>query len=258
MVSMRILNLLVSFSLAGALLAQEAAAPQAVITPQVSTPAAPVQLTPEQRGDILMAHKKYRDAIDVYRQGSLKSAVIWNKLGIAYHQMMMMDEAKKHYERAIKLNPKYAEAINNLGTIHYAKRSYRRAVNQYKKALKVAPKSASVYSNLGTAYYARKKYDDMTAAYRMALQLDPNVFEHRSAYGTLLQERSVEEKAKYHFYLAKTYAHAGILDRAIQYIRMALEEGFKEREKLMEEPEFANIRETPEFKELLAYNPRVL
>jgi hypothetical protein len=39
---------------------------------------------------------------------------------------------------------------------------------------------------------------------------------------------------------------------------MALEEGFKERRKLMEEPEFAKIRETTEFKELMASEPRVL
>jgi hypothetical protein len=74
----------------------------------------------------------------------------------------------------------------------------------------------------------------------------------------LLQERTVGEKARFHYYLAKTYANAGNLARAIQYIRMALEEGFKEREKLMEEPEFAKLRETAEFKELMATEPRVL
>ena len=87
----------------------------------------------------------------------------------------------------------------------------------------------------------------------MALSLDPEVFEHRNAYGTLLQERTVAEKARFHYYLAKTYANAGNNERAIQYIRMALEEGFKERQKLMEEPEFAKLRETDAFKELMAY-----
>jgi hypothetical protein len=39
---------------------------------------------------------------------------------------------------------------------------------------------------------------------------------------------------------------------------MALEEGFKERQKLLEDPEFAKLRETAEFKELMAVEPRVL
>ncbi len=126
------------------------------------------------------------------------------------------------------------------------------------KALKLTPNSASVYSNLGTAQFARKKYKEAMEAYQKAIALDPEVFEHRSAYGTLLQERSVGERARFHYYLARTYAQAGNAERALQYIRMALEEGFKERDKLMEDPEFANLRETVEFKELMATEPRVL
>jgi tetratricopeptide (TPR) repeat protein len=218
----------------------------------------PPPLTAEQRGDILMARKMYRESVEVYKEGPLDSAVIWNKIGIAYHQMLQIDEAKKNYEKAVKLNPKYAEAINNLGTIYYSKRSFRKATAQYHKALKLTPNSASIYSNLGTAQFARKKYKEASESYQKALSLDPEVFEHRSAYGTLLLERTVAEKAKFHYYLAKTYATAGNTERAIQYIRMALEEGFKERQKLMEEPEFAILRETAEFKELMATEPRVL
>src|SRR5437763_9613108 len=68
-------------------------------------------LSAEQRADILMARKMYREAIDVYKEGPLDSAIIWNKIGIAYHQMLQMNEASKYYQLAIKLNPKYAEEI---------------------------------------------------------------------------------------------------------------------------------------------------
>ena len=68
----------------------------------------------------------------------------------------------------------------------------------------------------------------------------------------------MEERAKFHFYLAKTYAKAGNTDRALAYMRKCLEEGFKEKNKFMEDAEFANMHELPEFKELLAMEPRVL
>ena len=205
-----------------------------------------------------MARKNYREAIETYKQAGLDSPVILNKIGIAYHQMLQLDAAKKHYERAIKLNPKYSEAINNLGTICYAKKSYRRATGFYNRALKLSPQSASIYSNLGTALFARKKYKDAFEAYQKALSLDPEVFEHRSTYGVLLQERSVDERAKFHYYLAKTYAKAGMNERALLYLRKALEEGFKEREKIPEEPEFTALKEMTEFQELLKLEPRVL
>jgi tetratricopeptide (TPR) repeat protein len=219
-------------------------------------PAAP--LDPEHRADILMARKMYREAVDVYKEGPLDSAIIWNKIGIAYHQMVQLDAARRNYERAIKLNPEYSEAINNLGTVYYAHKNYKKAISYYKRALKLSPNSASVYSNLGTAYFARKKYKEAAQAYQTALSLDQDVFEHHGSYGVLLEERSVEERAKFHFYLAQTYAKAGMHDRALQYIRKALEEGFKERKKLMENPEFEGLRELPEFQELMALEPRVL
>lgn len=217
-----------------------------------------VPLPAERRGDILMARKMYREAIETYREGPRDSAVIWNKTGIAYHQMMSMALAKKHYERAVKLDPSYAEAINNLGTVHYAAKSYRRAIGQYKRALKLQPNSASIYSNLGTAYFARKNYQQASEAYQKALSLDPEVFEHRSSFGVMLQERNVEERAKFHYYLARTYAKAGVNDRALQYLRKAVEEGLKERSKIAGEPEFAALKELKEFQDILASEPRVL
>jgi tetratricopeptide (TPR) repeat protein len=222
----------------------------------VRTPAAP--LSPEVRGDIMMARKIYREAIDVYREGPADSAVLANKIGIAYHQMQQMPLAKRQYEQAIKLNPHYAEAINNLGTVFYAQKKYRRAISQYRRALRVTPNSASIYSNLGTAQFARKQYKEAMESYQKALALDPEVFEHRNTHGVLLQERSVEERAKFHYYLAKTYVKAGQNERALLYLRKALEEGFRDKQKLQEEPEFASLRELPEFKELLALEPRVL
>ncbi|MBM3813858.1 MAG: tetratricopeptide repeat protein [Acidimicrobiia bacterium] len=215
-------------------------------------------LTPEMRGDIAMARKEYRQAIEQYQTVVGRNPIILNKIGIAYHQMTELSQARKYYEQATKANSKYAEAINNLGTVYYAQKNYKKAISYYNRALKITPNSASIYSNLGTAWFARKKYDRASEAYTKALELDPEVFEHRSSNGVLLQERSVAERAKFHFYLARTYAKAGMTDRALLYMRKALEEGFKERKRFVEDPEFAVLQELPEFKELLVLQPRVL
>ena len=217
----------------------------------------PDALTPEKRGDIFMARKMYREAIEQYREMP-ESAIILNKIGIGYHQLLELATAKKYYERSIKANPKYSEAVNNLGTIYYATKSYRRAVRQYQRALKLSPDSASILSNLGTAYFARKNYKAAFEAYQQALKLDPEVFEHKSSYGVLMQERTVEERAKFHYYLARIYAQSGLTDRALTYIRKSLEEGFKEPKRYLEDPEFAAVRELPEFQQLMAQQPRAL
>jgi tetratricopeptide (TPR) repeat protein len=225
-----------------------------------SVPATPPQpaLTTEMRGDIFMARKMYREAIDAYRKGDPNSAVLNNKIGIAFHQMLQWDKARKSYERAVKLNPSYAEAINNLGTIFYAEKSYRRAVGYYKRALRITPNSASIMVNLGSAYFSRHEFEKASELYSKALAIDPEVFERRSQYGELLQERSVEDRAKFHLYLAKTYAKAGENTRALSYLRKALEEGVKEREKIPSMPEFTTLKTEPAFLELMASAPKPL
>jgi tetratricopeptide (TPR) repeat protein len=262
MVSSRLARFTLAAVFGGSLIAQQPATNQFVnndTRPESPIPAAKpsTPLSSEMRGDILMARKMYREAVDAYSEAP-KSAILSNKIGIAYHQMMQMDLARKYYEQALKQNPKYAEAINNLGTVFYAKKNYRKAVGQYNKALKLTPNSASIYSNLGTAQFARRKYKLAMESYEKALSIDPDVFEHRGSHGVLLQERTVEERSKFHFYLAKTYAKAGVVDRALLYMRKALEEGFKERQKFKEDPEFAKLQDNPEFLQLLALEPRVL
>jgi tetratricopeptide (TPR) repeat protein len=215
-------------------------------------------LSPETRGDIYMARKMYREAIDMYRQGPANSAVLTNKVGIAFHQMIQLELAKKNYQRAVKLDPKYSEAINNLGTIYYAQKDYGRAIKYYRRALKAGPGSASVYSNLGSAYFGRKDYKTATECYSQALALDPDVFEHHSTFGTLMMERNVEERATFHLYMAKMYAKTGANERALIYLRKALEEGVKDREKIPAIPEFAALKTDPAFVQLMLENPKPL
>jgi tetratricopeptide (TPR) repeat protein len=227
---------------------------------QADKPPTP-QVTPELRGDIFMAKKQYREAIEAFHEGPAQDPVIWNKTGIAYHQMLQLDNALKNYQQAVRLKKDYVEAINNIGTVYYARKNYRRSITYYQRALKIAPheaRSASIYNNLGTALFARKQYKDATEALQTALALDPDVFEHRGSFGVMLEERNVEERAKYHYYLAKLYAKNGRNELALQYVRKALEEGLKDRKQLEKDPEFASLREMKEFKELLASEPRVL
>ncbi len=224
--------------------------------PPSATPLRPI--SPELRGDIYMARKMYREAIDAYRLGPPNSAILVNKIGIAFHQLVLLDLAKKNYERAMKLDPSYPEAINNLGTIYYAEKSYRRSIGYYKRALRCSNPTASIYANLGAAYFARHNYKQASEYYEQALKLDPEVFDHHGTFGTMMQERTVEERALFHLYLAKMYAKSGANERAMIYLRKALEEGVKDRNKIPEMPEFAQLRANADFKQLLAENPKPL
>jgi tetratricopeptide (TPR) repeat protein len=208
------------------------------------------RVTPELQGDIFMASRRYVEAINAYMLGPSNSAVIWNKMGVAYHHLFAFNEAKKNYQRALQLNPKYAEALNNLGSIYYEEKNYRRSERYYKKALKIAPDAAVTYCNLGTAYFAAQKYKLGSEAYQKALSIDPEIFD-RDSLGKIEHQGPPGQRATLSYYLAKTYAQAGKTEKAIEYLRKAFDSGFNDRKKLMEDQEFSALRKTPEFQKLL-------
>jgi len=237
----------------------EAASPRYFSNPDAPQPQQQQSvLSNETRGDIFMARKQYSDAIDMYRKSNEKSAAVENKIGIAFHQMQRLDLARKYYEKAIKLKPDYAEAINNLGTVFYSEKSFRRAVGCYRRALRFSPQSATMMANLGMAYFGRHDYDHASEMFALALSTDPMVFERHGQYGELLQEQSVEEMAKFHLFLAKAHAKKGENEQALLYLRKALEEGVKDRNKIPDMPEFATLKTDAAFVELMTNAPRPL
>ena len=53
-----------------------------------------------------MARKRYREAIEIYQQGVRDAAILYNKMGIAYHQLMEFPTAMQHcmktYEKCVQ------------------------------------------------------------------------------------------------------------------------------------------------------------
>src|SRR5438034_11037472 len=101
---------------------------------------------------------------------------------------------------------------------------------------------ALLYSNLGYAYFGDKKYQEAISSFRQALALDPQLFEHTSSRsGSILQDRSVGDRGRFYFLLAKSFAEAGNLERCLIYLRMAKDEGYKELSAVKSDPSFASV-----------------
>lgn len=208
---------------------------------QQTEPAVSSEQTLEQRGDLYMARKYFAEAAETYQKALLadsRNALLHNKLGIAYHQLLNYGPAKKSYRRAIQLNPRYAPAINNLAAVEYAQKHYRAAVLNYLKALKLTPDSAVVYSNLGTAYFALNNFEYAVKSYRFALQLDPQVFQHSGRIGSIIHQRDEKNPAAFNFYMAKTYADLHDVDNTVLYLRKAWEEGYQDIFKSLKDKAF--------------------
>ena len=139
-----------------------------------------------------------------------------------------MDEAIAHYQKALQINPDYAEAYNNLGNALLQKgqsgRSDRplpkgaanqprlrgspqqprqrsapkgqvdEAIAHYQKALQIKPDYAEAHNNLGNALLQKGRVDEAIAHYQKALQIKPdNAEAHYNLGNALLQKGRVDE-----------------------------------------------------------------
>ncbi len=229
---------------------QPAAAGQPATTGPATTLSMNPNATPEQVADSLMAHQRYQAAIEQYKMVP-KSAAVWNKMGVAYQMMFNLDDAARCYLLALKLDPKDAVVINNLGTVYVSLKQFSKAEKAYRKALKLDPTSALVHKNLGTALLAEHKYKKGWQEYQNALAVDPLIFQQTNTV-RVENPASVQERGAMNFYMAKGCVRAGQAERAVEYLRMAINEGFTTPKKIAADDEFAGLRDVPAYQEMLA------
>ncbi|MGA9643225.1 MAG: tetratricopeptide repeat protein [Terriglobales bacterium] len=216
----------------------------------------------EIQGDDLESNKNYLDAIDYY-QAALKkdpaSAVLVNKVGMSQLLLRRYKDARKSFERAIRLDKKYANAYANLGVVYYEDGSCGKAVKYYDLAIGLDGDEAVFYNNRAAALFVKKDFEKAMADYNKALQLDPDIFE-RAVRGGGVQAKlpSPEDIAHYDYVLAKIYARNGAAERSLHYLKKAMEEGYKDIKDVYKDNEFSTVRKDPRFAELMASKPVVL
>ncbi len=223
----------------------------AMSLPTVPSAEPKFQETPLQAGDLLMAHQRYQAAIEAYKKAPRDSVEAWNKMGVANQLMFNTEEAVRCYQKAVKLDPKNASVLNNLGSSYVTLKQYSLAEKSYRKALKLQPRVALFHKNLGTVLLADHKYKKGWESYKAALAIDPLIFERSSGY-KIQNPSTPQDRGAMNYYMAKGCLRAGNKDRAIEYLRMAINEGFTNPKKLIVDNEFAELRDFPAFQQMLA------
>lgn len=208
------------------------------------------QANPVHVGDLRLVQRRYQAAIEAYKMAPNPSAALWNKMGIAYQMMFDVKDATRCYKKSLRLNHRDARVLNNLGTVYDAQKDYRKAERMYHKALKIDPKSAVFAMNLGTNLMVQGKYGEGWKMYQRAMELKPDIFNapHLSvAWNTM----TPKESGAINYYKAKGYAQAGMAERAVKFLRRALNEGFTSPKQISRDSSFTLLHGNPSFEQMM-------
>ena len=106
-------------------------------------------------------------------------AAFYNNRGIDYRKEGKLDLAIKDFDKAIELNPEFAEAYNNLGNTYDDKGDFDKAIVNFNTAVKFKSDFVDAYVNRGVAYGKRDEFNKAINDFTTAIDLDPN---HAGAY----------------------------------------------------------------------------
>jgi len=97
----------------------------------------------------------------------------WNNMGDVYSRRGDLSKAAEMFQRAIALNPNYADAYHNLAETYWQRGEVGDAVLLYEKAIAVNPNLWQSHQSLASIYFYKKEYQKALFHIEKALSIVP-------------------------------------------------------------------------------------
>lgn len=131
-------------------------------------------------GTVYLAQERYADAITTLMpllENPLypTPAFAHGNVAWGYYKLGDLENARKHLDMAVFLNPRFCLGFNNLGLVLQEMKNLRAARNAFEKAIKVCPdKYAEAYYNLGVLMQESGEFDGATVQFRKCAEIAPD------------------------------------------------------------------------------------
>ena len=119
-------------------------------------------------------------------------------MGTAADTLGRPDEAVRHFERAVEIDPRDTSALDHLAMTRFGDGRYEEALDLYLTLLEAQePEQALTHSNLGATLYFLERYEEALASYERALSIDPDFDSARERAGELRRLLSEDAAARF-------------------------------------------------------------
>ena len=125
------------------------------------------------RGSVNVSVGQYNRALLNYNRAvelNPDFAEAYNNREIAYRNLDQLEKAVADYSKAIELNPNFDEAYNNRGIANVKLGRIQQAVTDYDKAIELNPKLAEAYNNRANAYVRLRRFEQAISDYTKAIR----------------------------------------------------------------------------------------
>ncbi|MDQ5987269.1 MAG: hypothetical protein CSYNP_03006 [Syntrophus sp. SKADARSKE-3] len=159
------------------------------------------------------------------------SAIEWVESGYRNYQNGDIEATVHDFDRAFEMDPTYSQTYTTRGMFHASRGEYNEAIVDFNEAVKLNPADALAYLFRGKVHGALGKYNEAIVDFNKTIELNP-------------------KDVLAYYNRGKIYSIIGDRKRAVQDLSNAIilhpdARGFAD------DPAFDNIRNTPEFRQLI-------
>ncbi len=159
------------------------------------------------------------------------------RLGNNNMEQMKFKAAIKCYEKAIGIEPHYADAYHGLGVVYAKMGILPKSMHAFETAARIYPNLINSHIDVGDAYGNRDKFDEAIGEYGKAIKFHPNYLDTLNKLGlvyavagrpldsTLHYEKAIKTKkniAIIHFKLSAIHEKQGKFEEAITEFKKAM------------------------------------
>jgi len=191
----------------------------------------------------------------------------YNNLGLLLRDEGKLNEAIDYFRQALNKNPDFTAAEENLNMTWAAVNTFKEAVAQIQSQLKHNPNDLDLYLKLGDLYKESGRLNDALKQYQNALRLHPDFLPalHKVALVhavkgdydkaiDLLKQLAARQpgNADIYYFIAGIYARSHKIEDSIDWLEKAIAKGYNNWDRLANDTNFDNIKDTSFFKALIS------
>jgi Tfp pilus assembly protein PilF len=127
---------------------------------------------------------------------STRSFLVHDGLGSALLQEGRLEEARKEFAEALRLNPNHTSAHNNLGLLLLRQGALEDAWKEFSEVLRLNPNHADAHNNLGLILLRQGRTEEARQEFSEAVRLNPDFGEAHNNLGVVLQSQGQLDGAR--------------------------------------------------------------
>lgn len=113
----------------------------------------------------------------------------YNNLGNAFYGAGNVKEAERCFQKALQIRPDLLSARTNLGVLLLKENNTDEAIKCFIEVLKLEPENVSGHLSLGVAFLQKEKYDDALPHISKVLEIDPGNIDMRNNLGLIFLKK---------------------------------------------------------------------